>query len=111
MFETPGNIAHVWVDGTEIDRFRDLTQLPGFEVESDSGRHYRVVRRPVPDSRTVEWDVLAVGEKDDGMSVGTVTKYNPRFSRNLEYLFKKHGARFNGGSQSDLSNTVQALIE
>ena len=113
MFEVPGNIARLWVDGTEVERFHDIGSVPEFEVETDSGLRYRVLRRPVPNSRTVECDVLALSE-DEGISelpVGVVTKHNPRMARNLEYLFKKHGALFNGGYQSDLSNAAQSPIE
>lgn len=104
------NIAHVTVDGIEVDRYFDLDTIAEFAFTTDRGNSYRVVVANDSDSER-EWTVTRLDSGHE-TEAGTVTHQKPFliFGSSAHRYFTP-GATMSSGSQNDLWNAVQSLAE
>ncbi|PYY39000.1 hypothetical protein DEJ32_10030 [Curtobacterium sp. MCPF17_046] len=102
------NIATVTIDGQPQDRDADLDHQKQFEVETDSGIRYIVTCEGPPEGLPSDWEVT---RRDDGRVLGHVGRIDTGWPGSYSYRFKKAGAFFAGGTQMDLWNAVQSLME
>jgi hypothetical protein len=102
------NIRSVTVQGDEQDRDADLDRVQQFDVETDSGHRYVVVRQGPPVASPSDWEVTS---SEDGHLVGHVHLLGAGIPGATTYRFKKAGAFFSGGKQMDLWNAVQSLLQ
>lgn len=109
-----GNIAEVRVGGGgAADRDDRLDDIGAFEVVTDSGHRYEVTERPLAEWGEREWRVVEIVAGGDRIEVGRVRHPPRRLGQLAEsnYRFRRAGAWFDGGAQSDLWNAVQSLTE
>ena len=102
------NIATVTIDGQAQDRDADLDHQKQFEVETDSGNRYIVTCEGPPAGLPSDWEIT---RRDDGRVLGHVRRIDTGWPGSYSYRFKKAGAFFAGGTQMDLWNAVQSLME
>ncbi|MGG7308320.1 hypothetical protein ACQXVK_14135 [Curtobacterium sp. AB451] len=101
-------IRAVTAQGEAHDRDSDLDHLQQFEVETDRGHRYVVeCEEPTvgsPSDRTVT-------RSDNGQPVGHVHLLGAGMPGATNYRYKRAGALFASGQQSDLCNAVQSLLQ
>jgi hypothetical protein len=108
-----GHLVRVVVDGHEVDDDFDLDDVASFQVETASGRTYRVQRTSSERRRPWTWDVegpvvmTADGPQPCGLA-GRVQRTGARWSV-FAHEFSVPGRLLQGGSQYTLWNAVQSL--
>lgn len=105
-----GNITRVIAAGREIPRDEPLDDLAPFDIVTDSGGRYRVSGGVPSEWGERVWVVEVVDTAGQLVQVGTVRRPRHRWLQwDAEYRFRRRGAVFDGGEQSDLWNAAQSL--